>query len=368
MIDPSFWKNRRVLITGHTGFKGIWLSLLLSRLGSHICGYGLEPAHSIDLCNDSLDYLNTTKRFTSTIGDVNRLEGLMNTIAEFQPDIVIHLAAQALVHESYIAPILTWKTNVIGSLNLLEALRLLSHRCAIVMITTDKVYHNYEVDSGYREGDRLGGNDPYSASKAASEIAISSWRTSFVGNYKHQTPHLLVATARSGNVIGGGDFSKDRLIPDIVRAFTSSGAIEIRNPLSTRPWQHVLDPLSGYLRLAELVYEKIDGTTDAFNFGPSISSNKSVKCLVDEFCKTWAGNYEYRTQDHEFHEAKLLHLQTDRAYHRLGWQPSWSFVESVHRTAKWYKNVLVKGQSPIEACFADIDEFLSLKNSYQLPA
>jgi len=246
-INPAFWAGKRVLVTGHTGFKGSWLSLWLSQLGAEVSGVGLEP----DTIPNLFSQLQLEKRMQHNwIADIRDLQALINLVTICQPQIVFHLAAQPLVRRSYRDPIGTWATNVQGCLHLLEGLKLLEHECTVVMVTTDKVYENQEWDYGYREVDKLGGHDPYSASKAAAELAINSWRKSFCGSETHQTPYLAIATARAGNVIGGGDWAEDRIIPDAIRALEVGQIIPVRNPGSTLPWKNVLEPLGGYLLLA----------------------------------------------------------------------------------------------------------------------
>ena len=280
MLDTHFWVDKRVLVTGHTGFKGSWISLWLSQLGAEVNGVALVPNHpSLFEQLDLPCFIN--RHHLLNIGDVN---GLAEIVSSCQPQIVIHLAAQPLVRQSYRDPLGTWATNVQGSLNLLEALKPLNHHCSVVMVTTDKVYANREWYYGYREDDRLGGHDPYSASKAATELAISSWRSSFCGREDHQTPHLAIATARAGNVIGGGDWAEDRIIPDAMRSLAAGEPIPVRRPGSTRPWQHVLEPLGGYLLLAEKLTKVGDTFASAFNFGPSLEANRSVRELISCNC------------------------------------------------------------------------------------
>jgi CDP-glucose 4,6-dehydratase len=262
------FSGRRVLLTGHTGFKGSWLLLWLKELNAHVWGYALEPEPQSSLFSLLISQHPPTWKWHNRIADLSDFESLNYWVQQAQPEVVFHLAAQPLVRRSYTDPLGTWATNVQGSLNLLEALKPLQHPCAVVMVTTDKVYENREWPYGYREPDRLGGHDPYSASKAAAEIAIASWRASFCGTAQHQTPHLRIASARAGNVIGGGDWAADRIVPDSMRALAQGEPIAVRNPTATRPWQHVLEPLSGYLRLAEALLTDPAPPCEAFNFGP----------------------------------------------------------------------------------------------------
>jgi CDP-glucose 4,6-dehydratase len=348
-IIPAHWSERRVLITGHTGFKGSWMALWLSELGADVTGVGLAPDTSPSLFHQ----INLDQRLKNhCLGDINDRKTIAKIIEEAQPQTVFHLAAQSLVRRSYVDPLGTWATNVQGSLNVLEGLKQLDHPCAVVMITTDKVYANQEWDYGYRENDRLGGVDPYSASKAALELAIASWRSSFCGVGNHQTKHLAIATARAGNVIGGGDWAADRIVPDAIRALTKGQPIPLRNPQATRPWQHVLEPLGGYLRLAERLAD--DQTfASAFNFGPIPDGNRSVRDLVEEALEFWPGSWVDQSNSQAPHEAGRLNLQIDKSHHQLGWQPRWDFSTTVARTVGWYRAVH-EGANPLECCLADV--------------
>ena len=331
--QKSFWRGKRVLVTGHTGFKGSWLSLWLNKLGAEVYGIGLPPEQTICLFNQ----LNLENLINHNTIDVRDFDSLSTLVHACKPDVVLHLAAQAFVRRSYIDPLETWNINLQGSLHLLASLQNVESNCAVVMITTDKVYKNNEWDYGYREEDQLGGYDPYSASKAALELAVASWRSSFCGSKPYQNPFLKVATARAGNVVGGGDWSKDRIIPDIVRALITKTPVKVRNPYSTRPWQHVLEPLSGYLLLAESLYSN-QCTPSAYNFGPMISSNKSVDELVRQALLYWPGDYLISSKRTDYHEATKLNLQIDKAYHQLSWSPVWDFAQTVQRTIQWYKS------------------------------
>lgn len=356
IVDPSFWIGKRVLLTGHTGFKGSWLLLWLQELGAEVWTFSLEPESESSL----FCYLVKTRPpgdgWHHQIGDLADLDALRVLVKKSQPDVVLHLAAQALVRRSYEDPVSTWNSNVMGSLHLLEALREVESSCAVVMITTDKVYENQEWSSGYRETDRLGGHDPYSASKAGAEIAINSWRASFCGSADNQTCHLHIATARAGNVIGGGDWASDRIVPDAIRSLIRGTAIPVRNPSSTRPWQHVIEPLSGYLRLAEALSLEPNPPCEPFNFGPSLASNRSVKELVEAILVHWPGVWLNTCDATALHEAKLLHLQINKAYHRLGWQPRWDFSTTLEKTVNWYRDVH-QGASPVECCLADLNAY-----------
>jgi CDP-glucose 4,6-dehydratase len=274
------------------------------------------------------------------------------------PEIVLHLAAQPLVRLSYQKPTETWSTNVMGTIHLLEALRMLDQACSAVLITTDKVYRNHEWLYGYRENDPLGGHDPYSSSKAAAELAIASWRSSFCGDFPHQTPHLRIASARAGNVIGGGDWARDRIVPDAMRSLSRGQPIGVRNPGATRPWQHVLEPLGGYLCLAEALAAS-EQRARAFNFGPQLEANRPVRQLVEEALRHWPGRWEDQSDSLAPHEASLLNLVIDRAHHELGWWPRWGFATTVERTVNWYRSVHEGGASPLECCLEDLTEYLS---------
>jgi len=357
MIDTSFWKGKKVFITGHTGFKGSWLLQTLLKLDSHVTGYALQPAFNPSLFVE-IDK-KVKGKYESYISDICDKEKLKKALLNSKPDIVFHLAAQPLVRESYRNPIGTWMVNVMGTLFLLEQLKEIGQKCSVIVVTTDKVYKNKEWIFGYRENDSLGGYDPYSASKAAVEICVNSWRSSFCKD----NLNIGIATARAGNVIGGGDWSKDRLIPDIVRSLSQNKEIIIRNPESSRPWQHVLEPIFGYLLLAEKLYKFPNKYSEAFNFGPNIDSNKSVCEMLSEVLKIWPGNFQLENKDkNNLHEAKLLNLQIDKSYHYLGWKPYWDFTTTVKKTIFWYQNYF-KGLSAYEMCSNDIDEFQNLLNN-----
>lgn len=352
-LNPGFWQGKRVLLTGHTGFKGSWLALWLLQLGAEVHGVGLVPETTPAL----FEQLALTPELAGHhLLDIGDAAGLAAIVSGCQPEVVVHLAAQPLVRRSYRDPLGTWATNVMGSLHLLEALKSLEHRCAVVMVTTDKVYDNCEWDYGYRENDRLGGHDPYSASKAAAELGLASWRASFCGEAPHQTPHLAIASARAGNVIGGGDWSDDRIIPDAMQALAAGVPIQVRSPEATRPWQHVLEPLGAYLLLAERL-SAADGIDSpcvgAFNFGPSLESNRSVRELIEQALMLWRGSWLDCSDPQAPHEAGRLHLQIDKARHQLGWQPRWSFDITVARTVQWYRAVH-EGACPRQCCLADL--------------
>ena len=357
ILNPSFWAGKRVLLTGHTGFKGSWLSLWLLKLGAEVWGYALAPEvqHSL-----FVDLGLAQSQLYHHLGDLRDLEALREVVHQAQPEVVLHLAAQPLVRRSYRDPLGTWATNVQGSLHVLEALKPLQHHCSVVMVTTDKVYSNREWDYGYREEDRLGGHDPYSASKAAAELAIASWRRSFCGPGTHQTPHLKIATARAGNVIGGGDWAEARIVPDAMRALASGQPISLRSPEATRPWQHVLEPLGGYLLLAERLAATGGGSENAyataFNFGPALEANRSVRELVEAVLQHWPGSWQDLSDPAAPHEAGRLHLQIDKAHHQLNWRPRWDFATTVARTVAWYQSVH-KGAAALDCCLGDLEAY-----------
>ena len=350
--DPSFWRGRRVLLTGHTGFKGSWLALWLLELGAKVTGVALAPETEPSL----FAQLELDQRPGHCLGDIRDAALLSELVAESRPEVVLHLAAQPLVRRSYAEPTATWATNVMGTIHLLEALRRLEEPCAAVMITTDKVYRNNEWLYGYRENDPLGGHDPYSSSKAAAELAIASWRASFCGNQPHQSPQLRIASARAGNVIGGGDWAADRIVPDAMRALAAGEPIAVRNPEATRPWQHVLEPLGGYLRLAEALATDPQPPCEAFNFGPQLESNRPVRDLVATMLSHWPGKWLDQSDPNAPHEAGLLHLQIDKAHHRLGWQPRWGYATTIARTVGWYRAVHERANT-LECCLADLQAY-----------
>jgi CDP-glucose 4,6-dehydratase len=333
------FNGRRVLVTGHTGFKGSWLCQWLLSLGAQVRGIALPPNTEPSLFRQ----LALASRVEHYVQDIREANDVATIIRDFRPDYVFHLAAQPLVRLSYEQPVQTWEINVLGSIHVLEALRQLDHPCAAIFITTDKCYENREWLYAYREVDALGGHDPYSSSKAAAEIAVSAWRRSFF------LPgcSVKIATARAGNVIGGGDWAQDRIVPDTMRALSRGEVIPVRNKTSTRPWQHVLEPLSGYLWLAaRLSGPGADRICEAFNFGPRLESNRTVAQLVSEILKHRPGNWEDRSNPNAPHEASLLNLSTDKAFHLLGWQPVWDFEQTVARTTEWYTTVEQSAEAP----------------------
>jgi CDP-glucose 4,6-dehydratase len=325
LLDP---KGLRILVTGHTGFKGSWLCEWLLQAGGRVAGLALPPEKPDSLFN----LLTLQQRLEkNTFCDIRNLDALAQAVTDFRPDVVFHLAAQALVRRSYRQPLLTWETNVIGTLNVLEAVRAVGQPATVVVVTTDKVYRNKEWEFAYREDDELGGHDPYSASKAACEIAVASWRDSFA-----QAARVNVVTARAGNVIGPGDFSEDRIVPDCYAAWKKGREVTLRNPHSTRPWQHVLEPLSGYLALASHVMERRKPMITTCNFGPSSSGHRSVECLVKILAGSDANRSWVVSPGPHAHEARSLALSVERAKHVLGWSPRLTFEEMAAWTDSGY--------------------------------
>lgn len=353
------FRGRRILVTGHTGFKGAWLCEWLLALGAEVCGMALAPNTEPSL----FVQLGLGERLKHHIQDIREAGAVSEVVWEFRPDFVFHLAAQPLVRLSYERPVETWETNVMGTIHLLEALRLVDHPCAAVFITTDKCYENREWLYAYREVDPLGGHDPYSSSKAGAEIAVGAWRRSFF----HSSP-VKVATARAGNVIGGGDWALDRIVPDTMRALERGETIPVRNKTATRPWQHVLEPLGGYLHLASLLAARAGSSLcDAFNFGPRLSSNRTVADLVVEILKHRPGQWEDRSNPNAPHEASLLNLSIEKAFHLLGWFPVWDFEETIAQTTDWYTRAGQRKAEPLELTQAQIAAYTAAARAAGAP-
>ena len=352
------YNNKKIFVTGHTGFKGSWLIQILNMLGAKIKGYALPP-----LTTDDLYYLIEGDTIcNSVIADIRNRETLKKEVLDFQPDFIFHLAAQPLVRLSYEIPSETFEVNAIGTANLLDAVRLLNKKCNIVLITTDKVYHNNEWEYPYRENDRLGGYDPYSASKACCELVVDSYKNSFF-NYSNYNQHQkAIAVGRAGNVIGGGDWSKDRLIPDIVKALSVNKEIVIRNPKSVRPWQHVIEPLFGYLELGNKLNTDPKKYAEAFNFGPNTSDALSVEEMVNKSIENWgSGSYQPLIDTNSPHEAGLLKLDISKALIKLNWKPIFNASIAVERTINWYKRYY-SGIHATELMKLDIEYYQSKNN------
>ncbi|MBJ2172621.1 CDP-glucose 4,6-dehydratase [Aureibaculum sp. A20] len=337
MNKLDVYKNKKVLITGHTGFKGSWLSQWLLLLQARVYGYALEAPTNPSL----FDQLKLSEEMDSYLNDVRDLKALKSCIDEVKPDIIFHLAAQSLVRDSYEDPINTIETNINGTVNVLEAVRQLDISTTIIVITSDKCYENKEWIHGYRENDAMGGYDPYSMSKGAAELVVSSYRRSFFNPMEYKKHGVKLASARAGNVIGGGDWAKDRIIPDCMRALQKGEEIIVRNPYATRPWQHVLESLGGYLTLGSTLLSNDDNNLDVFcsgfNFGPFTTSNKNVESLVTAVLENWPGKWKYNESE-AVHEAFLLNLNIDKAVQILNWQPVWGFDATVKNTVDWYYN------------------------------
>jgi CDP-glucose 4,6-dehydratase len=353
------YKGKKVLITGHTGFKGSWLSLWLWKLGSEVYGYSLPPNTTPN------NYaVSSVRKIISgeTIGNISDNRLIYEVIKESEPDVIFHLAAQPLVRVSYDHPVQTFQTNVMGTLNLLDALRDYERPCSVIMVTSDKCYENSGQVFGYRECDPLGGHDPYSASKAAAEIAVASYRRSFFPVDCIDEHGVQIATVRAGNVIGGGDWGTDRIIPDAVRALSIQKVVEVRNPHAIRPWQHVLEPLSGYLTLGARMYETRDPSlSSAWNFGPVSHDECPVSELMDLFCTEWGGNsaWEHVIPQNAPFESSVLRLSIDKAIHQLQWRPRWSLLDAVRRTVGWYQDYYLReAESMQEYCLQEIEAYI----------
>jgi CDP-glucose 4,6-dehydratase len=345
------YAGKRIFITGHTGFKGSWLCEWLLLLGAEVFGY------SIDCADPSLfRQLQLQRRVHDMRGDVRDLQALRKTVSSIKPEFVFHLAAQSLVRQSYADPVCTFTTNVTGSVNVMEVLRMTLERCVAIMITTDKCYENREELRAYRETDPLGGHDPYSASKAAAEIAIGAYRHSFFSTGQERQ-RIAIASARAGNVIGGGDWAADRIVPDCIRALQQSEPIVVRNENATRPWQHVLESLGGYLLLGQKLWNEIsaenidqrgvDELASAFNFGPLPGSDRPVRDLVTEVLRHWPGRWFSQADATAPHEARHLNLSIEKAFRLLGWRPVWDFSRAVAETVAWYKTAETKSRTDL---------------------
>jgi len=334
-IFNDIYKGKKIFLTGHTGFKGSWLLKIFNMLGAEVKGYSLAPQNVNDLYN----IIQGDSLCQSIISDIRNKEKLNEEIISFQPDFIFHLAAQPLVRLSYEMPADTFEINAMGTSYILEAVKNLDKKCDVVIITTDKVYHNKEWEYPYRENERLGGYDPYSASKACAELIINCYRNSFFNIKDYRNHKKAIAVARAGNVIGGGDWSKDRLIPDIIKSLVKNKSVQLRNPSSIRPWQHVLEPLGGYLLLGQKLSNKPDMFSKAYNFGPYSYDSLSVNAMAALSIKQWGfGSYTNAEILNQPHEAKLLRLDISLADKELGWSPKFSSAHAITETINWYKN------------------------------
>lgn len=349
-MNRQFWKNKKVLLTGHTGFKGSWATLWLNDMGANVYGYSLPAPTNPSLYEKAhiKDLLNGEK-----IADICDYNSLAEFIKGTQPEIIFHMAAQPLVRFSYEQPLLTYATNVMGTAHILEAVRYVESVRSLVIITTDKCYENFERDAGYKEEEAMGGYDPYSSSKGCAELVVSAMRRSFFNDR-----NIGIATARAGNVIGGGDWAQDRIIPDLVTSFATKKTPLIRNPNATRPWQHVLEPLSGYFNLAECLFKNTKEFSEGWNFGPYESDAKNVKYIADTISSIWgeSAKWTYDKNVHP-HEAKYLKLNIDKALARLNWKPRLNVDEALRYTCDWYRSYYLNGKSSRELTLTQINEF-----------
>ena len=357
-MTPEFWRNKRVFLTGHTGFKGSWLSLWLQDLGAKVTGYALEPPTNPNLFVEA----KVADGMHSIIGDIRDLESLQLALTDVRPEIVIHMAAQPLVRLSYDHPVETYATNVMGTVHLLESVRLVGGVKAIVNVTTDKCYENREWEWGYRENEPMGGYDPYSNSKGCSELVSAAYRSSFFNKSQYGRHGVALSTARAGNVIGGGDWARDRLIPDVLAAFQQHLPVTIRNPHSVRPWQHVLEPLRGYLLLAEKLYNQGADYGEGWNFGPNDDDARSVGWIVEQLVNMWGGDASWiqDSGDHP-HEANYLKLDISKAKARLGWHPRLRLEESLRLIVNWTQARL-EGEDVRAFSLGQIRAYQTLKN------
>lgn len=353
MVDFSIFKDKTILLTGHTGFKGSWMAIWLHSLGAHVIGYALDPFSQ----NDNFVLSGIGKKIKADIrGNLSDRTLLHSVFEQYKPEIVFHLAAQPLVRLSYDCPVQTYQTNVMGSIYLMEEVRHCATTKTIVMITTDKCYENHEQLWGYRENEAMGGYDPYSSSKGAAEIAINSWRRSFFNPKDYEKHAKSVASARAGNVVGGGDWALDRIIPDCIRALENGKPIEIRSPKSIRPWQHVLEPLCGYMTLAAKMIENPTRYADGWNFGPTVDSIVSVWDIASMVVNNYGSGELYDASDPtNLHEAKLLTLDITKARFELGWAPKWNIYQTIEKTVEWYANY--QTQDIYQLCISQIKQY-----------
>lgn len=368
MAFSDIFRSKRVLITGHTGFKGSWLAEWLLALGAEVHGMALPPPTEPALFDD----LALRERLHHHLGDIRDECWVKDCLREIAPAFVFHLAAQSLVRTSYDQPLETFATNVMGTAHVLEALRVADQPCTVVAVTTDKCYENREWVHSYREEDPMGGHDPYSASKGAAEIVVAAYRRSY---FSAPSSKVNLASARAGNVIGGGDWASDRIMPDCIRALQAGTTIPVRNKVSTRPWQHVLEPLSGYLQLAAALHQaavcedgqRLRTLCSGFNFGPNLTSNRTVADLVQEVLVHWPGKWEDLSDPAAVHEARLLNLATDKAFHHLHWQPVWPFAKAIEHTVSWYRRTTADTASAAHVTLEQIHGYMEEAASLGLP-
>jgi CDP-glucose 4,6-dehydratase len=353
MVNPDFWRNKRVFVTGHTGFKGSWLSIWLHLMGAKVKGYALTPPTTPSLYNEA----HVESLVESEIGDIRDFDQLKSSMLAFEPEILIHMAAQPLVRLSYREPLETYDINVMGTAKVLEAAKGCKHLKSIVSVTTDKCYENKEWEWGYREDEAMGGFDPYSSSKGCAELVTSAYRRSFMHD-----KGIGLASARAGNVIGGGDWADDRLIPDILRAFERNEPVVIRNPKSTRPWQHVLEPLSGYLVLAQKLYEEPTKYDEGWNFGPFEEDAKPVDWILSKMTALWPNSSWKLDSDVHPHEAGYLKLDVSKAKKHLGWCPTWRLEQTLTRIILWQQAWLNKHDMQ-KACTEEINDYMRDMNN-----
>jgi CDP-glucose 4,6-dehydratase len=357
-VNPEFWRGKRVLLTGHTGFKGSWMSLWLQSMGAQVVGYALAPPTNPSL----FDIADVAKGMTSIIGDIRDLEKLTSVFAAHSPEVVIHMAAQPLVRYSYQSPVETYSTNVMGTVNLLEAVRHCSGVKAVVNITTDKCYENREWVWGYRENEPMGGFDPYSNSKGCAELVASAYRSSFFNADSYAQHGVALASVRAGNVIGGGDWAQDRLIPDILAAFEQGRKVNIRNPNAIRPWQHVMEPLRGYLSLAEKLFEQGPGFGEGWNFGPNDEDAKPVGWIVEQMAELWGSDAQWQIDNGEHpHEAHYLKLDISKARSRLDWHPALRLKDALNLIIEWAKQ-REAGANMREVTLSQLQSYQALTN------
>ena len=352
LLDKSFWKNKKVLLTGHTGFKGGWLLVFLESLEANVLGVSLEA--------ENKSFFTETNLQESSQGlfqDIRDLKKMLEIERKFEPEILIHLAAQPLVLESYKDPITTFTTNIIGTANILEVIRLSSSIKSGVIITTDKCYENRNLTRGYKEDDPMGGHDPYSSSKGSAELVISSYQRSFFTKENFVSGSAAIGSVRAGNVIGGGDWGRDRLIPDLVKSAEDKSEVKIRNPSATRPWQHVLEPLYGYLLVAEKLFNQGPSGSDNWNFGPNQEDVRKVSTVADMFCDAWGDDLHWIKGDPVFYEASNLMLDITKSRETLGWEPRWPLSKAIDKIVEWHKTHL-KDQDCLSVTKDQIREFV----------